>query len=164
MNIIAAADINWGIGKNGELLDNIPEDMRFFREKTLGKVVIMGKTTFLSFPGQKALPKRKNIVLTHDKNFEREDIIVCSSIEDAVKEAEKYAQSEDIFFIGGEKVYREAVSFCGTAYVTKIDKEYDADRFLVNFDVLPDWEIKSEEMIKTEKGIYITFTTYLKKR
>lgn len=164
MNIIAAADINWGIGKNGDLLDNIPEDMRFFREKTLGKVVIMGKTTFLSFPGQKALPKRKNIVLTHDKSFEREDIIVCSSIEEAIKEAEKYAPSEDIFFIGGEQVYREAVNFCDTAYVTKIDKEYDADRFLVNFDALCDWEVKNEEMIKTEKGTYITFTTYIKKR
>lgn len=163
MNIIAAADINWGIGKDGGLLDNIPEDMRFFREKTLGKVVIMGKTTFLSFPGQKALPKRVNIVLTHDKSFNAEDIIVCSCMEDAIKEAEKHAPSEDIFFIGGEQVYREAVKFCDTAYITKIDKAYDADRFLVDFDSFSDWEIKSEEMQKTEKGIYITFTTYLKR-
>ncbi len=163
MNIIAAADINWGIGKDGGLLDSIPEDMRFFREKTMGKVVIMGKTTFLSFPGKKALPKRTNIVLTHDKSFNAEDIIVCSGMEEAIDEAKKIASSEDIFFIGGEQVYREAVKFCDTAYITKIDKLYDADRFLVDFDSLTDWEIKTEEMQKTEKGIYITFTTYSKR-
>lgn len=163
MNIIAAADINWGIGKEGQLLDNIPEDMKFFREKTMGKVVIMGKNTFLSFPGQKALPKRVNIVLTHDENFCADGIIVCSSMDDAIKEAKKHAKDEDIFFIGGEQIYKKAVDYCDTAYITKIDNEYDADRFLVNFDVMEDWFIKSEEMIKTEKGIYITFTTYLKK-
>ena len=69
MNIIAAADLNWGIGKNGDLLDNIPEDMKFFREKTAQSAVIMGKNTFLSLPNQKPLPKRMNIVLTTDKTF-----------------------------------------------------------------------------------------------
>ena len=69
MNIIAAADKLWGIGKDNRLLDHIPEDMKFFRETTKGKAVIMGKNTFLSFPNQKPLPNRLNIVLTRDESF-----------------------------------------------------------------------------------------------
>ncbi len=163
MNIIAAADINWGIGKDNQLLDHIPEDMKFFRTTTSGKAVIMGKNTFLSFPNQKPLPNRMNIVLTHDESFCAEGIFVCKSIDEAVRLAKKEYADEDIFFIGGESVYREAAAICDTAYITKIDNEYEADRFLVNFDKLPQWTVKCEEMIKCENGIYITFVTYKKK-
>ena len=131
MNIIAAADINWGIGKDNRLLDNIPEDMKFFRETTSGKAVIMGKNTFLSFPNQKPLPKRLNIVLTHDKSFAPEGVTVCESLEEAVEAAKAQYSDEDIFFIGGESVYKAAEKLCDTAYITKIDKAYDADRFLL---------------------------------
>lgn len=163
MNIIAAADLNWGIGKDGDLLDNIPEDMKFFREKTTGSAVIMGKNTFLSFPNQKPLPKRLNIVLTRDESFRPEGVTVCRSMDEAVEAAKKEYENEKIFFIGGESVYREAEKYADTAYITKIDKEYEADRFLLNFDENENWFISCEEMIKTEKGIYITFVTYKKK-
>lgn len=162
MNIIAAADKNWGIGKDNNLLDHISEDMKFFKEKTINKVVIMGKNTFLSLPGQNPLPERKNIVLTHDKNFKKDGITVCESIEKAIEEAKKDYSDEDIFFIGGESVYSAAIDFCNTAYITKIDNEYDADRFLVDFDNLDGWHIKNEETIKTKKGLSISFTTYIK--
>lgn len=162
MNIIAAADLNWGIGKDGDLLDHIPEDMKFFREKTMGKAVIMGKNTLLSFPNQKPLPKRLNIVLTRDEDFVCEGAVVCHSVEDAIKCAKESYKDEDIFFIGGENVYSQAEKFCDTAYITKIDKEYDADRFILNFDEINEWHIANEEMIKTEKGLYITFVTYKK--
>lgn len=162
MNIIAAADLNWGIGKDNQLLDHIPEDMKFFREKTTGSAVIMGKNTFLSFPNQKPLPKRLNIVLTSDKTFAPEGVTVCSSMEDAIEIAKKEYPSEKIFFIGGESVYRESEKYADTAFITKIDNEYEADRFLLNFDEKDNWYIASEEMMKTEKGIYITFVTYKK--
>ena len=162
MNIIAAADKNWGIGKDNPLLDHIPEDMKFFRETTKGKAVIMGKNTFLSFPNQKPLPNRLNIVLTTDPEFSAEGITVCKSLDDAVAFAKETYEDKDIFFIGGESVYRDAAEICDTAYITKIDNEYDADRFLVNFDLLPEWSVKCEEMLKTEKGLYITFVTYVK--
>ena len=163
MNIIAAADKNWGIGKNNNLLDHIPEDMRFFKEKTLNKVVIMGKNTFLSLPGEKPLPERVNIVLTRDKSFNRDGITICDSIEKAVEEAKKIFDDKDIFFIGGEQVYSSAIDFCDTAYITKIDNEYEADRFLVNFDNEENWHKVDEEKVETKKGFYITFTTYKKK-
>lgn len=162
MNIIAAADKNWGIGKDGKLLDSIAEDMKFFRKTTMGKAVIMGKNTFLSFPGQKALPNRLNIILTTDKNFCAENAVVCGCMEDAIEEARKEYRDEDIFFIGGETVYREAEKYCDTAYVTKIENEYPADRFLVNFDEASDWYTESENRTNTEKGLVINFVTYRK--
>lgn len=162
MNIIAAADKNWGIGNEGQLLDHISEDMKYFKEKTVGKAVIMGKNTFLSLPGQKPLSDRMNIVLTSHDNINADGITVCKSIEDAVNTARKQFSDEDIFFIGGESVYKAAVDCCDTAYITRIDNEYTADRFLVDFDNLKDWSISSEEMIKTKKGLYITFTVYKK--
>lgn len=162
MNIIAAADINWGIGIENRLLDHIPEDMKFFRETTSGKAVIMGKNTFLSFPNQKPLPKRLNIVLTHDKTVAPEGVVVCDNIEKAIEIAKSEYADEDIFFIGGESVYNEAERYCNTAYITKIDFSYKADRFLLNFDEKENWYIKEENMMKTEKGLYITFVTYKK--
>ena len=162
MNMIAAVDKNWGIGKDNGLLDHIPEDMKFFRETTKGKAVIMGKNTFLSFPNQKPLPNRLNIVLTHDKTFGFEGIVVCDDLQKAVEIARESYADEDIFIIGGEAVYRAAEPLCSCAYITKIDNEYDADRFLVNLDKLPEWRVTSEEMMKTEKGIYITFVKYVR--
>lgn len=162
MNMIAAVDNNWGIGKDNGLLDSIPEDMKFFRETTKGKVVIMGKKTFLSFPNQKPLPNRLNIVLTRDKSFAPEGVVVCDTIEKAVEVAKEKYSNNDIFVIGGEMVYTEMEPLCDTAYITKIDNEYEADRYFPNLDKLDAWHIKTEEMIKTEKGIYITFVTYVK--
>lgn len=160
MKIIAAADKNWGIGKDGQLLDHFSEDMKFFKEKTINKAVIMGRKTFLSLPNEAPLSDRKNIVLTRDKDFSREGIFVCHTVDEAVCEAKKDFSDDDIFFIGGGQIYNEAESLCDTAYITRIDEEYDADCFIFDFDNSPNWRIKNEEMIKTKKGIYITFTTY----
>ncbi len=162
MNMIAAVDKNWGIGKNNGLLDNIPEDMKFFRETTRGKAVIMGKNTFLSFPNQKPLPNRLNIVLTHDKTFAPDGVTVCDSIDKAIAAAKSEYKDEDIFVIGGEAVYTAMESLCDRAYITKIDKEYDADKYFPNLDEKREWRIATEEMLKTEKGLYITFVTYVK--
>ncbi len=162
MNIIVAADKNWGIGKANQLLDHIPEDMKFFRETTKGKAVIMGKNTFLSFPNQKPLPNRLNIVLTHDPDFCREGIEVCDSLEKAVEIAKKTYADEDIFIIGGDSVYACAEPLCNVAYVTKIHKAYDADRFMVNLDEIKNWKIESEENLRTEKGLDLTFVKYVR--
>ncbi len=162
MNIIVAVDKNWGIGKDNNLLDHIPEDMKFFRETTKGKAVIMGKNTFLSFPNQKPLPNRLNIVLTRDKSFDREGIVVCDNLEKAVETARGNYADEDIFIIGGDSVYRQAEPFCRVAYITKIHKAYDADRFMVNLDEIKGWRIASEEELKTENGLDLTFVKYVR--
>ena len=162
MNMIVAADKQWGIGKNGDLLDNIPEDMKFFRETTMGKVVIMGGVTFLSLPNQQPLKNRTNIILSDDGSVTHPDAICFKDLDEAVNFAKANYKDEDIFFIGGASIYNQCIKYIDTAYITRIDKVYDADRFIPNFDELSDWRIASEEMVKTEKGIYITFTKYVK--
>lgn len=162
MNIIVAADKNWGIGYKGNLLTHIKEDMKFFKEMTVGKAVIMGRETFLSLPGQKPLPDRENFVLTTNHEFKADGVNICSSMEEAIEKAKETFKDEDIFFIGGERVYRDSEKYADTAYITKIDEEFEADRFIINFDESKNWHIKEENMLKTEKGLYITFATYKK--
>ncbi len=162
MNLITAVDKNWGIGKANRLLDSIPEDMKFFRETTKGKAVIMGKNTFLSFPNQKPLPNRLNIVLTHDKSFCCDGVVVCDNLNSAIQTAKESYSDDDIFIIGGESVYRQAEPLCTTAYITKIEKCYDPDTFMVNLDLISDWKIQSENKVKTEKGLDLTFVKYVR--
>lgn len=101
MNLIVAVDSNWAIGKENKLLVSIPQDMKFFRETTKGKVVAMGRKTLESFPGGQPLKNRVNVVLTTDKNYKVKDTVIVHTIEEMVDELKKY-DSEDIFVIGGK--------------------------------------------------------------
>ena len=102
MNIIAAVDKNWAIGKNNELLVRIPMDQKFFRETTTGKVVVMGRKTLESFPNGLPLKNRTNIVLTHNPAYQVKDAIVVHSMEELHRELEKY-DTNDVYVIGGQK-------------------------------------------------------------
>lgn len=121
MIMIVAADKNWGIGVNGDLLTPLPEDMKFFREKTQNSVVIYGRKTLESFPGAQPLKNRVNIVITTNPTFECEGVTVVHSVEEAAKEAEKYAD-KNVFVIGGGTIYRQMLKYCHKAYITKIDR------------------------------------------
>lgn len=103
MNLIVAVDENWAIGYNNELLVSIPDDMKFFRETTTGKVVIMGRKTLESFPGGRPLKNRVNIVITKKEDYEVDGAVVVHSVEEAVNEASKYDEN-DVFVIGGGSV------------------------------------------------------------
>lgn len=140
MNIIVAADKNWAIGKNNKLLVSIPQDMKFFRETTTGKVVVMGRKTLESFPGGQPLKKRVNIVLTSDKNYHVNGADIVHSIDALLEELKKYP-AEDIYVIGGESIYRQLLPYCDKAYVTKIEHAYDADTFFPNLDEDPQWRM-----------------------
>ena len=85
MQIIVAADKHWAIGKDGDLLWHLPEDMKFFREKTTGNVVVMGRKTLDSFPGGKPLKNRVNLVLSRDEGFSREGAEIVHSMEEAIE-------------------------------------------------------------------------------
>jgi dihydrofolate reductase len=118
MNLIVAADENWGIGRDGALLARIPEDMAFFREKTLGKAVVMGRATLVSLPGRRPLEGRINIVMSRDPGFRVGGALVCSSVGDVARVAGMCAPG-DVFVIGGQSVYEQLLHLCSTAYVTK---------------------------------------------
>ena len=92
MNLIAAVDNNWAIGKNNQLLVRIPMDQKFFREMTTGKVVVMGRKTLESFPNSRPLKNRTNIVLTHNPSYEVEGAVVVHSLDELHKELENTIQ------------------------------------------------------------------------
>ena len=127
MNLIAAVDENWAIGYQNKLLTSIPEDMKFFRETTTGKVVVMGRKTLESFPGKKPLKNRTNIILTKNPSYQVEGAVMVHDLDELHKELEKY-NSEDIFVIGGESIYRQLLDECDTAYITKIEYQYSICR------------------------------------
>ena len=142
MNAIASADKNWGIGFHNGLLLRIPDDMKCFREMTMGKAIVMGRKTQESLPGG-YLPGRVNIVLTHDKNYQAEGIFAVHSIEELYRRLEAY-HTKDVFVIGGESIYRQLLDDCETVYLTKIDAAFDADAFFPNLDESPQWALVSE--------------------
>jgi dihydrofolate reductase len=162
MKLIVNADKNWGIGKGNELLVHIPSDMKFFRETTTGHVVVMGRKTLESFPNKMPLPKRTNIVLTKNKDYNAHGAIVVGSKEELLAELSEY-DSDEIYIIGGESIYNMMLPYCDTAYVTKLDYAYDADTFFPNLDQTEDWEIVEESEEQTFFDIEFTFRTYKRK-
>lgn len=138
MNLIVSVDKNWGIGKNNKLLFSLKGDMEFFKEKTMGKAVIMGRKTLDSLPDGKPLKNRVNIVLTRDTGFKRDGVIVCRSVDEALEKTKAYP---DVFVIGGGEIYKLLLPYCDTAYVTKIPQSADAEVFMVNLDERKDWKM-----------------------
>ena len=163
MNIIVAADKNWGIGRNNELLVSIPADMKMFRKETTGKVVIMGRKTLESFPNGLPLKNRTNIVITGNKDYNAKGAVIVHSIEEALKEAEKYP-SEDVYCIGGDSIYKQMLPYCDVAHVTKIDFAYEADAYFPNLDEDSQWEITAESDEQTYFDLEYTFVKYERKK
>ncbi len=159
MNLIVNADKNWAIGKDNRLLVSIPQDMKFFRETTTGKVVVMGRKTLESFPGGQPLKKRTNIVLTTDKSYQAGEAIVVHSMEELMEELEQYPR-EDIFVIGGESIYRSLLPWCRTAYVTRTDHAYDADTWFPDLDADPEWKLTKTSDEQTYFDLEYYFTVY----
>lgn len=159
MNLIVAVDNNWAIGCGNRLLVSIPADMKFFRETTMGKVVVMGRKTLESFPGGQPLKNRTNIVITRDKNYKVKDAIVVTSVEEALEELKKYDE-EEIYIIGGESIYRQFLSYCKTAYVTKVDHTYEADTYFPNLDEMEDWKMTGISDEQTYFDLEYIFTRY----
>jgi len=160
MKAIVAVDLNWGIGYKGNLLQWIPGDMKFFKRMTLGKVVIMGRETFESLPGKKPLKERMNIVLSKNKGFTNENVIICRSVEELLQLLVNYSE-EDIFVIGGESIYAQLLPFCSEAYVTKIRNRYVADKYFINIDEIEQWESVTESEPQSYDNIEYCFVRYV---
>ena len=163
MNTIVAVDKNWGIGCGNRLLVSIPSDMKFFRETTSGKVVVMGRKTLESFPGGRPLQNRTNIVLTGNMDYQVKGALVCHSPEEVLVELKKY-DDEDIYIIGGESIYRQFLPYCDVAHVTKIDHAYEADAHFPNLDEMEDWEITADSEEQTYFDLEYVFLKYERKK
>lgn len=162
MKIIVAADNNWGIGKNNQLLVSIPADMKMFRQETTGKVVVMGRKTLESFPGGLPLKNRTNIVLTGNKNYDAKGAVVVHTIEELLEEIKKYP-SDQVYCIGGDSVYKQLLPYCDTAHVTKIDFTYEADSYFPNLDEMEDWYVAGESEEQTYFDLEYRFVRYERK-
>lgn len=159
MNLIVAVDKNWGIGYQNKLLVSIPEDMKFFRSETGGKVVVMGRKTLESFPNGLPLKNRTNIVLTKNPGYHVKGAVVCHSVEEVLEELKKYS-TEDVYIIGGDSIYKEFLPYCDVAHVTRIDHAYEADAFFPNIEEMPEWVLTGESEEKTYFDLEFTFCRY----
>ncbi len=163
MNLIASADKNWAIGLNNKLLVRIPEDMKFFQKTTTGKVVVMGRKTLESLPGGLPLKNRTNIVLTSNRAFQAKGAKAVHSVEELLEELKQY-RSEDIYIIGGERVYRELLGLCDVAHITKLDYGYEADAWIPNLDEAEDWELTGSSEEQTYFDLEYHFLKYERKK
>lgn len=171
---------SWGIGRDGDLLINIPADMKFFRETTAGAVVIMGSTTLDSFPRMAPLRNRINIVLVDDdRKIRREslaalredtaagyktELIYVRSLEEVVKAGREYeAAGQRVFVIGGATVYRIMLPYCDTCLVTINDCEREADTYYPDLESSGEWEMTDESEPQVWESTTFSFTTWRRK-
>lgn len=163
MNLIAAVDNNWAIGCKNQLLVRIPNDQKMFRQMTTGKVVVLGRKTLETFPQGLPLANRTNIILSKSADYKVKDAIVVHSVEELLEELKKY-DSEDVFIIGGDSVYRQMLPYCDTAHITKIDHVYEADSYFPNLDKDESWEVTADSEEQTYFDIAYSFVKYERKK
>lgn len=148
ISMIAAIGENRELGKDNKLLFDIPEDMKFFRETTRGKPVIMGRKTaehLVEFYTKGPLPGRKNIVVTRNADYKLDGFTVTSDIEHALEIAQN-ENTEEIFIIGGGEIYKLGLPFVERLYVTIVKGAYDADVFFPEYD-------EFSQVLEEKKGI-----------
>ena len=162
MNLIVAVDKNWAIGHKGKLLVTIPADQKLFRDETKGKVVVMGRKTLESLPSGQPLRERTNIVITRNEQYEKKGVIVMHSVEETLEYLKQF-NSEDIFIIGGEEIYRQFLPYCDVAHVTWIDYKYQADTYFPNLDKDPEWHVTDESDEQTYFDLCYEFRKYERK-
>ena len=159
---IVAAARNGTIGLRGDLPWKLPEDSKFFRDKTRGHAMIMGRKTFDSLPGNKPLPGRLHIVVSRDPNYRADGAVPAISIEAAIQEAARRTGEwgDQTFVIGGGEIYALAMPYLNKIYLTEIHRDFDGDaRF-------PEWP--REEFVETERRVRLEpipfdFVTYERK-
>jgi len=159
MKAIVNVDENWGIGQEGDQPFYIPEDLQFFKQKTMHKVVVMGSKTLLALPNASPLKHRTNIVLTTQKNLVVPGAIVVYDVQHLLSTLNNY-NPDDVFVIGGAQIYKTLLSHCHKAYVTKIFAKANCDRFFPNLDNMHNWQLTSTSQTKTHQNLKFCFCEY----
>lgn len=162
MKLIAAVDENWAIGYKNNLLVRIPADQKYFRNQTTGKVIVLGRKTLESFPQSQPLPNRSNIVLSRNADYKVNGALVLHSVEEVLEEIKKY-DTDDVYIIGGDSIYRTFLPYCDEAEITKIDHKYQADAYFPNLDEDPAWELIADSEEQTYFDLEYRFLKYKRK-
>ena len=147
ITLVAAIASNTVIGKENSLPWNIPEDLKRFKQMTSGHTILMGRKTFDSIG--RPLPNRQNIVMTKDKSFEQEGIKVINDFDEALELIKE--SNEDVFVIGGSKIYELFEPVANSLAITRILKDFEGDAFFpdINWEL---WQIEKEEKFFDEKS------------
>ncbi|MDB5202494.1 MAG: dihydrofolate reductase [Ferruginibacter sp.] len=161
ISFIVAASENNAIGKQGQLLWHLPRDLKFFKDTTWGMPVIMGRKTYESV--DRPLPGRVNIVITTQDNWQRDDVIKVSTIDEAIREAEK-TNCKEIFIIGGGEIYRQSLPLADKIYLTRVHATLEGDAFFPALDKA--WLLeRAVDFQPDEKHAYAyTFETWTRKK
>ena len=159
MKMIAAVDNNWAIGYKNRLLVRIPADQKYFRNETMGKVIVMGRKTLESFPQGQPLAGRTNVVLSRKSDYKVKGTVVINTVEETLEYLSQF-DTDDIFIIGGETIYRQFLDYCDEALITKIDHEYQADAWFPNLDELKEWQLVGDTEEQTYFDLEYRFLKY----
>jgi len=149
--LIAALSENRVLGKDNELVWHLPKDMRWFKTKTMGYPVVMGRKTFESFGNP--LPGRTNIVITRNPDYQAEGTIVVTSLDAALAEAARY-HTDTIFVAGGAEIYRQALPLADTMYLTHVHAQVEGDAFFPEFSEVEWQPVATESVPADEKHAY----------
>ena len=129
ISAIVAADLNNAIGRNNQLLWNLPADLKFFKDTTMGHPVIMGRKTYESM--NRLLPGRKNLIITRNPDYKVEGAEIYNSVEEALASCKKTAGEQDrIFIIGGAEIFRQSFHLTDEIYRTLVKSKFEADTFI----------------------------------
>ena len=158
MNFIVAVSKDFAIGYKNRLLFNLPSDLVYFKEQTMGKVVVMGEKTYRSLP-KRPLPGRTNIVLSDNLNFTAEGAFVVHTLDELFKKLENY-ETENIFICGGASIYNLLMDYCDNAYITFVNASKPADTYINDITKMPNWEKVQESKQFQENGYGFKFTIY----
>lgn len=132
ISFVVAMDEQGLIGRNDGLPWRLPDDMRWFREVTMGKPVVMGRKTYESIPAKfRPLPGRHNIIITRNRDFRAEGATVVHSVEEALAAA---GDVEEVMIGGGAEVFRAFLDTADRLYLTRIEAVYDGDTYFPHFD------------------------------
>ena len=168
ISAIVAVDNNWGIGYNGDLLEHIPEDLRYFKELTTSHVVVMGSKTWDSLP-KKPLKDRLNIVVSSKPREVLGDMSIRIDMEELMvrmiymkrNALVNPVEEEEWFIIGGGSIYQQLLPFCDRVYVTKIYKDHDnVDTYFPNLDKSEEWAPATCGQLLTYNDLAYQFWQY----
>lgn len=165
MILLFAVDNNWNIGYKGDLLVKISTDLKRFKKLTTGNIIIMGRKTFESLPNKKALPNRINIVMTRNKDYTSDDIIVVTSVEELIKTLKEINPENEMenYLIGGGNICRSLMPYCSKAYITKVFKAFEkADTSMPNLDEDNTWKIEKTSEIYSQDGLDYQYVDYIR--
>lgn len=157
ISLMVAHDPNRVIGRNNQLPWHIPEDLAYFKKHTINKAIVMGRNTFESIG--RPLPKRRNIVVSRQKDLTIDGVDVVNSIEDAVKLAEEF--HPEVMIIGGEQIFKTVLPAADRLYITLIHDEFEGDTYFPEYG--EGWELTSESDRFESNGVSFTYLIFDRK-